>query len=241
MKTHGTLPLSEKAWRKVRRFLPRLPIWLDHQRSSISLRVLHSIQEGTFKYHYGGIPCTKNPFDLALYTMVLSEVAPKTIIEIGSQAGGSAYWFWAQSRAVGLESRVFSFDIEPVVGMNRDGLSFGRADILSLAESVLPEILDSASHPILVVEDGPHTFEGSLAALRFFDDYLEPGDYIVVEDGILKDLRYRALKNGPNRAVDTFLGERGHEYEIDRRYCDFFGRNATWNTNGYIRRLPNER
>ena len=85
-----------------------------------------------------------------------------------------------------------------------------------------------------MIEDGPHTFEGSLSALNFFDQHMQSGEYIIVEDGVLEDLRYRELKNGPKRAIKEFLATRPDNYRIDREYCDFYGHNVTWNINGYL-------
>ena len=82
-----------------------------------------------------------------------------------------------------------------------------------------------------------HTFEGCLNALRFFDGYLRSGEFIIIEDGILRDLGLKSLDNGPNRAIAEFLGANADRYVVDRTYCDFFGHNVTWNTNGYLRRL----
>jgi cephalosporin hydroxylase len=59
----------------------------------------------------------------------------------------------------------------------------------------------------MVIEDGPHTFEASLAVLRFFHQYMDRGEYIVVEDGIVRDLGFRELRNGPLRAVERFMAE----------------------------------
>ena len=85
-----------------------------------------------------------------------------------------------------------------------------------------------------MIEDGPHTFEGSLSALNFFDPHMRSGEYIIVEDGVLEDLHYRELKNGPKRAIKEFLATHPDNYRIDREYCDFYGRNVTWNINGYL-------
>ena len=103
-----------------------------------------------------------------------------------------------------------------------------------LDQSELPQILASCVRPLLVIEDGPHTFEGSLSALNFFDQHMQSGEYIIVEDGVLEDLRYRELKNGPKRAIKEFLATHPDNYRIDREYCDFYGRNVTWNINGYL-------
>jgi cephalosporin hydroxylase len=75
--------------------------------------------------------------------------------------------------------------------------------------------------------------------LAFFDDYLKPGDYIVIEDGVLSDMaeaNYRAYEDGPSRAVQRFLETRGSSYEIDATLCDYFGHNVTWNPNAWLRR-----
>ena len=215
---------------------PRVPRMLDSWRSGLPKRTLLSIQAATFQFEWDGVRCIKNPFGLALYSMILSRLRPKTIVEIGSSAGGSGLWFGAQSKALGLGATVYSFDINPVLEKDTDNVFFGFGDVNALSDSPLPEILARCERPLLVVEDGPHTFDGCLAALQFFDKYLEPGDCIVIEDGVLRDLGYRRYRNGPNRAVKAFLGNRSSDYEVDRTYCDFWGRNFTWNINGFLRR-----
>ena len=45
------------------------------------------------------------------------------------------------------------------------------------------------------------------------------------------------FKDGPNRAVSEFLEARPQSYEIDLSLCDHFGRNVTYNPNGWLRRL----
>ena len=207
----------------------------DPRSSGAPTRLLRQIQRGIFSgYHFDGTPCLKNPFDLALYTKLLSELRPRTIIEIGSAEGGSGKWFAAQLRGLGIDGMVYSFDINPVIGLDQHNLRFGKADIFNLADSELPEILKDCERPLLVVEDGPHTFDGCLASLEFFKDYLEKGEYYIVEDGNLMELGHYELENGPKRAIEKFL-ESNTGLEIDYDYCDFFGRNLTWNHNGWLR------
>jgi cephalosporin hydroxylase len=210
---------------------------VDPKCSRLPARTLRSIQAATFRYNYAGRRCIKNPFDLALYSMLISRERPGTIIEIGSAAGGSALWFACQCRGLGLDTQVLSVDINPVVDLEYPGVSFLAGDIHDLQATRLPELLVSAKRPFLVIEDGPHTREACLAALNFFDQFLQRGEYIVIEDGILYDLGYWQLQNGPNRAVAEFLATHGTRYTCDREMCDFFGRNFTWNTNGYLRRI----
>lgn len=111
---------------------------------------------------------------------------------------------------------------------------FIHADVHALRDSALTAFLANCARPLMVVDDGPHTFDGCRSVMEFFHDYLQPGEYLVVEDGILNDLGYRRLRNGPNRAIRWLLNEYPHSYEVDRAMCDFFGRNVTWNPNGYL-------
>jgi len=189
-------------------------------------------------YHWRGLPFHKNPFDIAIYLKILQDLMPKVIIEIGSASGGSAKFFADQTKLLELGSSVYSLDINPVVGLNEKNLHFFEGDILRLEDSLVPKILKDAKRPLLVVEDGPHTFEGCLAALNFFHMHLEPGDMIVVEDGNLRDfgIRYLGLNDGPNRAVKEFLKFHSNQYTVRTDLCDFYGQNATWNTDGYLER-----
>ena len=90
-----------------------------------------------------------------------------------------------------------------------------------------------------MVEASAHLFEVSLAVLEFFHRQLIQDDYIVVEDGVVAFMPeeiYRHYEDGPNRAVEAFLLSHADCYEIDRSLCDFYGYNATYSPNGWLRR-----
>ena len=74
--------------------------------TDLPYELLMKIQQGAMAYRYRGVPLLKNPFDLALYPMLLDRVRPRTIIEIGSYAGGSAMWLADQAALIGLDLRV---------------------------------------------------------------------------------------------------------------------------------------
>jgi len=98
--------------------------------------------------------------------------------------------------------------------------------------------MNAVTRPLMVVEDSSHLSGTTASVLEFFDPWLRSGEYIVIEDGILSDMRVGDLYDGgPLRAIEQFLAKRGDRYEIDRGLCDYFGRNVTWNVNGYLRRL----
>jgi len=93
----------------------------------------------------------------------------------------------------------------------------------------------------MVIEDADHRPATTLSVLRYFDQWLRAGDCIVVGDGIVEDLFDAAgvarLEGGPRPAIAQFLHERGADYELDTRLCDYFGANMTWNVNGHLRRI----
>ena len=225
--------------RQQSRFRNAVSRFMDPRRSLLSRRQLLAIQEGTMNYRYRGIRMMKNPFDLALYMMILDDLKPRTIIEIGSAFGGSGKFFLDQTKLRRLGTKIWSLDVNPVTNKNETNLTFLAGDVHRLEDSELPTVLATAARPLLVIEDGPHTYEGSLAALNFFAPHMLAGDLIVVEDGNLRDLGrgYYGLKNGPHRAIRSFLKANGSGFTIDTSICDFFGQNVTWNIDGYLRKL----
>jgi cephalosporin hydroxylase len=207
-------------------------------RSAIDYDLLMGIQQGTMAYRYRGIPLLKNPFDLALYTLLLDHAKPRTLIEIGSFRGGSAVWFSDQGRALGLELSVVSVDREAPENVGAPNITFLEGDADALGAVLSPAFMNALQRPFLVVEDSSHLAGTTAAVLDFFDPWLRAGEYIVIEDGILTDMRVaEQYGGGPLRAIEDFLQRKPGRYAVDRHFCDYFGRNVTWNVNGYLRRL----
>lgn len=210
-------------------------------RCALGTQVLDGVQQGTMRTVYRGVPCFKSPFDLALYLQLLSQLAPRTVIEIGTKHGGSALWFADMLSAQGLaDARVVSVDIAPAAQFSDPRIRFFAGNAQALGEVLSPSLLASCPKPWLVVEDSSHMYADSLAVLDFFHEKLVSGDYVVVEDGIVAQLsgkHYEQYQQGPNRAVADFLRARPGAYEIDASLCDRYGYNATYNPNGWLRRL----
>jgi cephalosporin hydroxylase len=209
--------------------------------TAVPANLLGTIQAGVLRSVYRGVPFLKSPFDIGIYLQLLSRLAPRSVIEVGTKHGGSALWFADMLGAAGVASpRVVSVDIKPIAKFTDPRILFLEGDAGDLSPVLTPALLGSLPRPWLVVEDSSHYYAHSLAALRFFHAHLAPGDCIVVEDGIVAHLAspiYRQYENGPNRAVHDFLQETGDAYRIDASACDFYGRNATYNPNGYLLRV----
>jgi cephalosporin hydroxylase len=201
--------------------------------SDIPYDLLMKIQQGTMAYRYRGIPLLKNPFDLALYSLLFERVKPGTLIEIGSYKGGSALRFADET-----EMQVVSIDLAVPANVSHPRITFLQGDARELGNILTDAVMSSLERPLVVVEDSSHLASTTAAVLTFFDRWLQRDEYIVIEDGILSDMRVAdQYEGGPLCAIRDFLAQNAGRYEIDRSLCDYFGRNVTWNVDGYLRRL----
>ena len=174
--------------------------------------VLLTCQGAPSLMRWRGKPLMKNVFDFAIYPALLAELRPRTIFEIGSGSGASAAWFADLLTLGGVDGRVHSVDIADVQ-MQHPQVRFYKGDCAN-PESLFPgDLLQTAPHPWLVVEDAHHNVAGVLDLLHRF---LIPGDYLVVEDSDVK-----------RDAIRAFVGAHPGGYLVDTRFTDNFGRNAT--------------
>jgi cephalosporin hydroxylase len=168
--------------------------------------------------------------------MLLWEARPKTIIEVGSNQGGSAAWMADTIRNYGSPIHIHSIDVNQVT-LRWPDVTFHKGDADHLERSFSPDFMRSLARPLLVNEDSSHMMSTTLAVMNFFHDWLVAGEYMIVEDGIITDMAGPEYSDGgPRAAIEHFLSDHSSEYEIDERYCDWWGQNVTWNVNGFLRR-----
>jgi cephalosporin hydroxylase len=198
--------------------------------------VLIPLHRGVMGYTYKGHRCFKCPLDLAIYMKLLWDLKPRTIIEIGSKFGGSALFFADMAQIFGLDAHVYSIDLDPPE-MEEPRITFLRGDVHHLDRVFAEHRLADCPRPWFVTEDSAHSFSGCRAALDFLAGQMRPGEILAMEDGNLDDLGWsERYDGGPNRAIAEFLEQRPGVFEVDTALCDTFGRNATFNPNGYLRR-----
>ena len=206
--------------------------------TSLPKEILPALQTGHLKYSYKGIKTLKCPFDLALYTLLLWNVKPRTIFEIGSFNGGSALWLADQLRAFGIDGGVLSFDVTPITALSDPLVSYRFGDAGNLGDVLSAEEMEKLPRPFLVIKDSSHQRTHSLSVLNFFAPHMRTGEYIIVEDGIVTDLGVAdQFDGGPAAAIAEFMAAHEHDWQVDTDYCDFFGPNVTWNINGYLRKV----
>lgn len=198
-------------------------MWSMHPRS------FHKRQTtvGALALTYKGLITVKNPFDLALYTRLIWELQPRTILELGSLQGGSGLWF-ADHMSMLCENpgEVHSFDFHTKCrheNAKHPLLTFHQIDLSDVAN--FDEILLlRLPHPWLVIDDAHVQI---FSVFSYLNRYLVSGDYYVIEDepvradkGIIEGLQ---LVEQSGFLVDTY-------------YTDAFGDNLTCAPNAWLRK-----
>jgi cephalosporin hydroxylase len=162
----------------------------------------------------------KSVFDLAIYSMLIEELKPDVIIEIGSGKGGSAVWLADMVKILGLKSQIYSYDINKP-DFSYPGVSFIEFDLNNLNAHV-----DFLEHENwigskLIIEDAHVNIP---EVLNKIDNKVDKGDYLIVEDS-----------DGKQKELSGFLKNTKTIYLADQHYLDLFGRNGTSATNSIFK------
>lgn len=212
---------------RVEKERPRFVPFSEREAMSIPVDAWNVLMTGNWGagMHYKGLLDVKSPIDIQLYSMLIWELKPATIIEFGSFQGGSGLWFADQLQSQLGAGAVHSFDINPEAVSERARhpfLTFRQADLRE------PGTLDSEffrqlPHPWLVIDDA-HV--NVLGVLDWVSPFTATGDYYVIEDvvGMLPASELGRLLASKQFLVDTF-------------YCDNYGYNLTISPNGWLRRM----
>lgn len=215
---------------------PLRDFWLDREAQHV-------------KDVYAGVRIQKMPEDLRVYEHLLWISRADTVIELGTNHGGSALWFRDRLATMATtygriqSPRVISIDMDhtkakKAIGAEPPGITLLTAD---LSDPELPDRVAGllrADARCLVVEDTLHAYETTRAALDGFARFVPVGGYFVVEDGIVDvpDLRPdKDLPRGVLPAVDDFLaGAAGAHFRV-RRDLERYG--LTCFPGGYLERV----
>lgn len=172
-----------------------------------------------------GVPARKNPMDAWVYQEIIHELRPDVIVEVGNHAGGSLLYLASICEMVGHgvvlgvdKTREF-FD-STVAQHHRVQLVGG--DAIDSFPAVAAFVGERSA---LVIEDSAHTYQHTLAVLRAYGALVQPGGYMICEDGVMPEVA---------RALATFTtGHRSRRWMVDRsREWPL-----TWNPGGYLRRV----
>jgi len=194
---------------------------------------LEGLYTGHLKITYKGVPCIKCPNDYVMYQMIINEIKPDMIIEIGANMGGSAYYMADILDSIG-HGEIHSIDIKDIVYDEAKSHSRIKFFFDGWEQYNLDLIKGDR---ILVIEDSSHEYKNTLGAINRFSPVVTKGSYLIVEDGIVNDLgRSKEFDGGPLKAIKEFLPSHP-EFEPDEKWLNFFGYESTFNTRGYLKKI----
>ena len=197
---------------------------------------------------YAGVPLSKFPEDLRVYEHLLWADRADTVIEIGTQAGGSAMWFRDRLETmrrygrIERAPRVISVDLTQesargYVGGADEGITLLERDVRD------PETADAVAELVapgarcFVIEDSAHEYDETLAALRGFARFVPPGGYFVVEDGCVDIEELRADPEWPRGVLpalhDWLATDAGRDFRV-RRDLELYG--VSCHPEGFLQR-----
>ena len=166
------------------------------------------------------VPLFKTTHDLSIYSMILQEVKPDIIIELGSGEGGSAIWLADQANVIGLKTHVYSLDIK-VPEIKHKNVTFLNVDLNNVKNIYNLQLFSDLKGKKIILEDAHVNI---LNILNFFDNILNKEDYLIVEDSENKQ-----------KEINTFMQNKTQKYKLDQFYLDFFGTNITSCINSIFR------
>jgi cephalosporin hydroxylase len=208
--------------------LKRVP---DDEKVELSV---NTIDKGHHQVSYRGVKAIRCPFDYVIYQMIISEIKPDLIIEIGTRKGGGAYYMADLLDSIGsgiIHTIDIVDDAEPIAKENKRIKFFTNGWENYDINMALPY------EKILIIEDASHMYNDTIGALNKFHSLVSKDSYFIVEDGIINKLGLeKKYEGGPLRAIREFL-PRHPEFIVDRKWCDMFGKNATFNVNGYLKKI----
>jgi len=217
------------------------------------------IQAGwDIKYPYAftwmGRPVIQLPDDLLRVQELIYRVKPDVVLETGIAHGGSLVYYASLLKAMG-HGRVIGIDID-IRPHNRAALETHELwPLLELIEasSTDPETIARVrtsirpGERVFLILDSNHLRDHVLAELRGYADLVAVGSYVVVADGIMRDVAGAPRtgpdwrENNPVAAVDAFLREDPRfERRIPPRTFDEslgVGANLTYFRDGWLCRV----
>ena len=226
------------------------PLSKREQRSVISLETLKKQTKGKYLTVHRGLQILQTPEDLIIYQQMFWHIKPRTVIELGTFAGGSAIWMGDLFKTMELDCHCYSVDIdhsllsEEARRLKPDNVTFLLGDCNAIEKTLTPKMLSELPHPVVIMDDAHvNTFNN----LCYFHMYLQEGDYIIVEDtspdmaiAAGAGLCYEYKPIGDNTKfgdLQRFVAKQEEEYAVDTYFTDFYGYNFLSHWNAIIRRM----
>ncbi|MGB5637460.1 MAG: CmcI family methyltransferase [Waterburya sp.] len=218
-------------------------------RSDLSMSMWEHLLTKTFLQTWKDILISKGVFELSAYPMLIKELQPQTIIELGALSGGSAVWFTDLLETFKIQGTVYSVDVDLSLLDDKakadSRINWIEGDCNNISAIFSPDLLSRLPHPWLIVEDCHVNLLGILE--YFHNNGLQPGDYWIVEDTNKMVPEYwmsrwedtSELKQVEQKldTIRDWLKDREDEYLVDTYYLDMYGYNVSKNWNSVLKKV----
>lgn len=189
---------------------------------------------------YAGVPFLKDAISQHMYLRLVEKVRPRTVIDLGTAAGGSALWFMDVTRNHAA-CEIVTIDMQDMRHPKcRDapGVHFVQTDVSDA--HALESVLKTCPHPWIVSED---CHAPSSVVMGTFGPHMVKGDYIVFEDThpcapdrpfmSASDMsKYECGRWALDKLEDVEAEMLGHEdFSIDCQIQDMYGYNGATHIN----------
>jgi cephalosporin hydroxylase len=227
-------------------FVRRLTSWFTDSRFVIGLvripitnafnRLYYRLRKNTFdSTYFMGKHLLKFPTDLWTYQEIIWDKRPNVIVETGVFLGGSTYFLATMANMI-CGGRIIAVDIT-LDHVDADLYKLPNVTLLE-GDSSNPETLSRirslirSDETVMVVLDSDHATEHVYKEMKLLSEIVSPGQYLVVEDGIVDRVYPPFCNNGPIKAIKRFLSSNA-EFSIDYYRSRFL---LTQNPMGYLLR-----
>jgi cephalosporin hydroxylase len=210
-------------------------------------------QKYNYTFTWFGIPIIQLPDDMLRYQEVVLALQPEVIIETGIAHGGSLVFSASLCKLMG-KGRVIGVDID-VRPHNRARLEAHPVkSLITLIEgaSTAPDIVAhvkqhvSAGEKVLVMLDSNHSYAHVSAELAAYSPLVTPGSYIIVTDGLMRDLADAPrgdptwTRDNPAQAAEDFV-KTHNDFVLEEPHWKFnestLSGNVTYWPSAWLRRV----
>lgn len=176
-----------------------------------------------------GKKVAKCPLDLWTYQEIIWETKPRLVIETGTAAGGSAWFFASVMEPWGGRVVTVDKDNYPHLWESHPRIDYRVGDSVSSEVAEWMRQQAYMAGRVMVSLDSLHTYEHVAREIELYSPLVSPGCYLVVEDTNVDDQWERPAA----RQAARELVARDSRFAADRRREKHL---LTFNPEGWIRR-----
>lgn len=156
-----------------------------------------------------GRPAWQNIADIWALQEVIVDLDVDVVLECGTNRGGLTY-FLATVFDLRDKGTVLTVDVADLMDFTHPRIErfHGSSTDPGVVSRIRSRLAELAPERLLIVLDSDHAEEHVLGELRAYADLVDVGGYVVVQDGVIDELRiFRDSRPGPLGAIRRFLTE----------------------------------